>query len=212
MGYPTTFTGSISVNPPLTAEERDWIHSLREPFEEKAGVPGWLSPWHASDTGELFVPSDYDKPRQAPEWLVWIMQELDDPLFCDRESSGVGHHFSGRLTAQGAAAGDRYELRVDGEDVTVHRTGLPCWPCWWSTLLSVPPSVAYAFGHPDEAQDPDVDQEALDRAEPACLEGAWTPVESYRRVEWPPAFLGWWTAHVSERADAYWQLPQQVAP
>lgn len=206
MGYHTTFTGFITVTPALTDSERQWVASLREHRDdEHLGRPGWFSPWFVDTEGRLVVPTDYDKPRQAPEWLVWIMQELDDPLFSDREPSGATHDFSGTVIAQGACGGDRYELRVADGAVSVHRSGLPCWSCWWSTLLGVPPSAAYAFDHPDQAENPDVAEELRDRQEAACLAGAWTPGQSQRAIVWPPAFTGWWHEHVTERADAYWQ-------
>ena len=205
MGYSTTFTGRITVDPPLSARQQAWVASLWSPERYPdgslaLGYPGWCSPWLATADGGLHIPDTYDKPRQAPEWLAWIARELREPLFSRDPTIAGSHTMTGRLQAQGACEGDKYELRVADGRISVHRKGLPCWPCWQETRWMVAPSVAYAFTHPEEDR-PEVfarpTGEERERDEPRCRAAGWTPQPRWRRVYWPPRFGDWWKGHVS---------------
>lgn len=205
MGYHTTFTGTVTIDPPLSPRQRAWIRSLQSPERYPdgslaLGYPGWSSPWLPTANGGLHIPDTADRPRQAPEWLAWIARELHDPIFARDPGIAGTHVMTGRLSAQGGCEGDRYELRVAAGRISVHRKGLPCWPCWQETRWMVPPSAAYAFAHPEE--DPTKvwagpTEEERDREERGCRAAGWTPAPRWRRVYWPPRFVDWWEEHVA---------------
>jgi len=204
MGYHTTFTGTVTVDPPLSPRQRGWIATLwsppRYPDGSLAlGYPGWSSPWVPTAEGGLHIPDSMDRPRQAPEWLAWIANELHEPIFSRDPEIGGTHTMTGRLRAQGGCEGDKYELRVTSGRISVHRKGLPCWPCWLDVQWLVPPSAAYAFAHPEEHRGARAEftEEERDRDEPHCRAAAWAPQPRWRRVYWPPRFGDWWAEHVA---------------
>lgn len=205
MPYPSTFTGTVRLDPPLGPEERVWVAALRAAGSARArSCPGRPSPWAATRDGHLRIDPRAGDHRQVPEWLAWIAAEL--------RAGGLPRTLRGLVRVRGAVAGDRWELHAGPGALTVARAGLPCPPCWRAVQLQVAPSVAYAFAHAPGLSSrlacwlsggaPDAEPPAGTHAPgPPCVTAAWPRNPTLQVVRWPLALAPWWHRNVPPPSD-----------
>jgi hypothetical protein len=191
MGYDVEYTGTIKLDPPLSAGERAAVRRLADQRQHEPGdvnripdgMPGYWFPWTATRRGHLKPPAWPDRSGMLPEWLRW----LPDAVL------GRPTRMQGRVHARGRAPGDEWRLVADTDRLVVERDRLPCPACWLNCLTLVPPSAAYRFRHPEPDGNLDIEtltgelhSGLLERYEARCLDFGFSPVERSLDVVWPP--------------------------
>lgn len=204
MAYRSTYSGTLSVDPPLGRREIIYLRRLNV-SSGRGRRPGDHCPWSPTDDGTMLAVSDeFGTAEPVAEWASYLRTHLlgaGDGRRHDRESAGftVDHRLTGTVHVRGQSHGDQWTLVVDDIGVVVHREHLPCPACWSEVLICARPSAAYRFQHPVRAANlidgTDVDLDP-GRYEVECRSTTWAPVGRTRRsVEWPwspDLSSGWW--------------------
>lgn len=107
MGYTTTFTGEIAIEPPLSGTE---LVALREFLDDRYDYkthPSIHCDWESPD-GATIRWNGSEKSYAMPEWLKWLI-----------ENKLQGHTLNGEMYAEGEEQGDRWMLIVEDNVVKV---------------------------------------------------------------------------------------------
>mgnify|MGYP001587755739 FL=1 len=106
MGYTTEFSGSLTIVPPLSAEEVTAVNDFCSArhggdCEPHAGMPGLWCDWEASYDGAAIRWNGNEKSCRMPEWLEYLVSHFFAPR---------GHTVDGRLEAHGEDPDDTWVL------------------------------------------------------------------------------------------------------
>jgi hypothetical protein len=151
MGYTTEFKGKITIDPPLSEGERDFLMKFsdtrrmnrtkgpyfvdgtgdfgqgRDPdvidFNTPPdGQPGLWCKWEPTEDGSAIKWNGMEKFYAATEWMDYLMKHfLNKDRICDLPFL-QGHTCNGSILAQGEEMSDRWKLVV--ENNVVRRVGL----------------------------------------------------------------------------------------
>lgn len=129
MGYSTSFTGHVTVTPPLNGPEMDYLRRFANKDHRKdSGMPGYHCDWVPTDDGLGIQWSGMEKFYDSVEWMQYLIDtflkpgstlstELLAPVEVRTYDPAFGyftfdHVVSGRIEAQGDDADDRWTLAV----------------------------------------------------------------------------------------------------
>lgn len=78
MGYTTTFTGSVTVDPPLNAEEIAFLQEFAATRHEgrSCDTPGIWCKWVPSDDGSTIAWNGLEKFYQSSEWMQYLIDRF----------------------------------------------------------------------------------------------------------------------------------------
>ena len=145
MGYTTFFDGSITISPPLSPEEIEFLNTFSDSrrmnrkngpyFVDGTGMkdddvinhnspdpsqPSLWCNWISSEDGSMIVWDGGEKFSEAEAWMDYIVNHFVGPTpRAARDFPFLkGHTVKGTISAVGEAANDYWKLEVDGNVVT----------------------------------------------------------------------------------------------
>lgn len=119
MGYSTEFYGTLTVDPPLTAEQvkgfNDFCGKRHE--DARGGDPAYSiwADWEVTQDGSRIRWNDSEKSYEMDRWLAWLIG-----TFCR------GSKVNGTIDAEGEAQGDVWRITVTDSQVKISR-GTVVW-------------------------------------------------------------------------------------
>lgn len=109
MGYQTNFSGSIVIEPPLTAKEVSDLNSFSYQPHDPNEFPGHYCQWIATNDGTQIEWDGGEKFYDALEWMQYIVEHFVLP----------GHHeANGEIFADGEETDDIWWIVVENNVVT----------------------------------------------------------------------------------------------
>ena len=126
MGYTTEFRGAITIDPPLSEREVEFLHAFAEErhggnTEVHRGYPGFWCQWVPTADGTLLVWDGSEKFYDSEKWMKFLIDEFigPKPRFSGMHGLFTGHQLNGVIEAQGEEIADHWFLIV--EDSIVYR-------------------------------------------------------------------------------------------
>jgi hypothetical protein len=128
MGYDTTFTGRVTIEPPLDAAEVAFLKQFSKTDHRDGNFPGYWCQWVTSEDGTAIVWDEGEKFYDAEEWMRFIIQNFLAPGI--RVTAGRtpetksltvlrrNHILNGVINAEGEEAGDIWKIVVKDNVVT----------------------------------------------------------------------------------------------
>lgn len=111
MGYSTYFTGSMLVDPPLSAEHIEILTTFNyTDHREEPGMPGIWCGWIPSPDGTMIEHDGGKKFYDYAEWLQYLV---------DRFLLPWGYRIAGAIEWNGEESGDLGRLVIDSPLGTV---------------------------------------------------------------------------------------------
>ena len=116
MGYTTDFTGSFSLDKPLTAAQIVELNKFSETLHVPGGgadrKPGYNCDWVATEDGTAIEWNGSDKFYDYVEWLVYIIDHFLAPW---------DYKLNGEVTWRGEEPDDRGKIVVKNNFVTTNK-------------------------------------------------------------------------------------------
>lgn len=103
MGYTTTFTGVISIDPPLSSEETDKLNAELDQDLSRMNIGTRWCDWRVTPDGAGLKWNGSEKSYYMPEWLTSLIDRIFIPM---------GRTLNGEVEASGEDAGDHWGMRV----------------------------------------------------------------------------------------------------
>ena len=108
MGYTTDFSGSISIDPPLTLVEYNALVNFADERHEGKDYPSYYCQWIPTEDGTALEWDGGEKFYYPVQWMEYLIEHfLKD-----------NHTLNGVIDAQGEEADDRWRLIVKDNVVT----------------------------------------------------------------------------------------------
>jgi hypothetical protein len=138
MGYTTDFTGSIQIEPPLNADEIDYLNKFNRsrrmnrhsgPYNVEGseqfgnfdiidyndppeGQPGLWCQWVPTEDGSQLVWDGNEKFYNSADWMEYLITHFLRPAHIANMPFLQGHICNGEIEAQGEDSDDRWKLIV----------------------------------------------------------------------------------------------------
>lgn len=109
MGYTTSFTGEITIDPPLAPEQVERLNKFCNERHGESGHPGVWCDLSFSADGTKFGWNGSEKTYVLDAWVQYLIRDYLQPW---------GVVANGELFAQGEEAGDVWKLVVKDNVVT----------------------------------------------------------------------------------------------
>ncbi|MGF1428652.1 hypothetical protein [Kitasatospora sp. LaBMicrA B282] len=148
MGYQTTFTGQVAVEPPLNQQEIAYLRKFaatrredreggpyvadyigyavqgREADRIPEGQPSRWCNWEATDDGAAIEWNGAEKFYNSPEWMTYLIDHFLKPGGAAQGQPGFEHFtfdhtINGVIDAEGEEPGDIWQLLVRDNEVSV---------------------------------------------------------------------------------------------
>ncbi len=128
MGYDTTFTGKVTVEPPLSAAEVAFLKQFSRERHEGPTFPGYYCQWVAIEDGTAIEWDGGEKFYDSVEWMMHIIKNFLGPGI--RVTAGRtpetkalevltrNHVLNGVIDAEGEQRGDIWRLVVKDNKVS----------------------------------------------------------------------------------------------
>jgi len=128
MGYTTTFTGKVTIEPPLDAAEVAFLKRFSRERYEEPRYPGYYCQWIATEDGTAIEWDGAEKFYDSVEWMEYLIQNFLGPgirVTAGRtpETAALtvlkrNHILNGVIDANGEEAGDIWRLVVKDNQVS----------------------------------------------------------------------------------------------
>ena len=137
MGYDTTFTGEVTVTPPLTPSERRYLNRYADRRHERRpnGEPGYYCHWVSTFDGTALVWNGREKFYDASTWMRLLIAKFLGPGSTAGPGSMLHNHvLNGSISAIGQD-GAEWTIDVVENVVTASEVSGPRPPAFQVVLL-----------------------------------------------------------------------------
>lgn len=97
MGYTTSFSGSFSINPPLSCEHHSELNEFADTRHAESQCPGIWCNWISANSGSDLEWNGAEKFYSYTEWLIYLVDTFFKPN---------GYAIAGQVEWQGEESGD----------------------------------------------------------------------------------------------------------
>lgn len=128
MGYDTKFTGKITVEPPLSGAEVEFLRQFSREEHQSRQYPGLYCQWVATADGTAIEWDKGEKFYDSAEWMEYLIQNFLGPgirVIAGRtpETAALAvltrnHVLNGVIDAQGEDTGDIWRIVVKDNRVS----------------------------------------------------------------------------------------------
>jgi hypothetical protein len=103
MGYSTTFSGQIQIEPALDWKQRDEINEFCQADHRTAGYPGIWCDWEVNEAGDRVGWNGNEKSYEMTRWAQYLIHTYFGPW---------GRKLNGQMLAEGEDTGDVWLLMI----------------------------------------------------------------------------------------------------